>query len=499
MPKRTDRLATMLRAAILPLALLGTAPAAHAQSAPSPLAGALRVASVLAVLALGGLAFLLWQRLQRSEASRRQTEAELTHARAWLAIQFELNPVPMSITRIEDGSYLEVNGAWERLSGWKRSEVLGMSSTALGGWITAEERAAWIAGLGHCGTLLNHPTRFRNRAGEIRHFLSSAQIIDYEGEAGIFAAFIDITEQRRAETELLDLNLRLEERVAERTRQSERASESLKSSLGELQRTRDELVHLEKMASLGSMVAGISHELNTPLGNSLTVSTTLQALLQELRRASIAGPLSRQEFETLLDDMSEGSAMLTRNLERATELVKSFKQVSIDQSSERRRRFALDEQINDVLNALRPMLRPTPIELKVLLDKDIWMDSYPGPLGQVIVSLVKNAAQHGLADRPRGLIRVEALACGEARVELRIADDGAGIAEADLPRIFDPFFTTRPGSGNAGLGLSISHRIVTRVLGGSIRVDASPGAGTSVRIMLPRVAPNDPQPTDSAP
>lgn len=484
----------MPRRALAPFVLLLAPTAALAQAAPPPLANALRVTSILAVLALAGLAFVLWRRANRNEAARRQAEAELTHARAWLALQFELNPVPVSISRVADGRYLEVNGAWEKLAGWKRSEVIGLTSAEIGSWVTPEERTAWIAELHRDGGLVNHPARFRNRAGEIRHFLSNAQCIDYEGEACVFGAFIDITEQRRAEDELQELNLRLEERVTERTRQSEQATQSLKDSLDELQRTRDELVHLEKMASLGSMVAGISHELNTPLGNALTVSTTLQALIQELRRASVAGPLARRDFEALLDDMSEGGAMLTRNLERANELVRSFKQVSVDQGSERRRRFALDEQINDVLNALRPTLRPTAVELKVLLDKDIWMDSYPGPLGQVIVNLVKNSLQHGLADSPRGLIRVEALACGEERVELRVADDGAGIAAEDLPHIFDPFFTTRLGSDNAGLGLSISHRIVTRVLGGSIRVESSPGTGASFRIMLPRVAPSDPPP-----
>lgn len=412
---------------------------------------------------------------------------------------FALTPVPVSIVRLADGVHLEVNATWERVSGWSRDEVLGRTTQDINGWVSEAERADYLAVLKRDGRIDNLPVRFRLRNGKIRHFLSHCRVIEYAQVTCIFSAYVDITEQLQAEASLIELNARLEQRVAERTAELARANASLEASLGTLKLTRDELVHFETMASLGSMVAGISHELNTPLGNALTLGSSLHDQVQGFRRRLHDGPLTRSALDEFLDDLDQGSGLLTRSLERAAELVTSFKQVAVDQSSERRRRFMLDELVNDVLNTLRPSLRHRPVELKVLLDKAITMDSYPGPLGQVIVNLVQNALIHGLADVAQGSIRIEALLSGEHEAELRIADNGSGISAEHLPRIFDPFFTTRLGSGGSGLGLSIVHRIVTTVLGGSIKVSSTPGEGSTFRILLPLEAPHQTPPAPLEP
>lgn len=402
---------------------------------------------------------------------------------------FALTPVPVSIVRLSDGAHLDVNAAWERASGWSRDEIFGRTTLDINGWVSETERTEYLAALKQDRRIENRPVRFRLRNGEIRHFLSQARIIDHQQTACIFSAYTDLTEQLQSEARLLELNASLEQRVSERTAELEQANASLESSLTTLRQTRNELAHLETMASLGSMVAGISHELNTPLGNALTLGSSLHDQVQAFRRRMHEGPLTRSALDEFLDDLDQGGGLLTRSLERAAELVTSFKQVAVDQSSERRRRFMLDELVNDVLNTLRPSLRHRPVELKVLLDKGITMDSYPGPLGQVVVNLVQNAVIHGLADTPQGSVRIEAL-LAEGEIELRVADNGCGISAEHLPRIFDPFFTTRLGSGGSGLGLSIVHRIVTTVLGGSIRVSSQPGEGTGFRIRLPLTAPD---------
>jgi len=477
----------------LVLAGLAASPCALASPAAAPPNAFLWAAGALILLAL---LMLLRHNAARNHARRKeinnellQRATELALARAKFTTLFELNPVPISITRLSDGCYYEVNSAWERQSGWTRDEAIMRKARDLDFWLSAEERDTYLATLRLNGSLSNFATRFRTRNGQIRHFLSSCEIIDYGNEPCVFSTLVDITEQRQAEARLIELNAELERRVAERTAQLENANASLASSLNALKQTRDEMVHLETMASLGSMVAGISHELNTPLGNALTVSTALQDQVREFRHQLHDAPMTRHALDDFLDDLVQGGGLVTRSLQRAAELVTSFKQVAVDQSSERRRRFALDELVNDVLSTLRPMLRQHPVELKVLLDKGITLDSFPGPLGQVIVNLVQNALLHGLDGASRGVIRVEALAADEDRVELRIADDGRGINPEHLPRIFDPFFTTRLGNGGSGLGLSIVHRIVTNILGGTIRVNAAPGEGASFRILLPRTAP----------
>lgn len=269
---------------------------------------------------------------------------------------------------------------------------------------------------------------------------------------------------------------------------------SVAGALHALRTAQADLVQSQKLAGLGAMVAGVSHELNTPLGNSITAATTLREHASELAREIAAGSVRRSMLERFLGDCDEATRILESSLARAGELLQSFKQVAIDQASDRRRDYDLREVASDVLLTLRPTLKRLPITVALEIPAGLRMEGYPGALAQVLINLVQNAAVHGLEGAEHGNIRISAESQG-ARVTLRVADDGRGIAAETLGNIFEPFFTTRLGRGGSGLGLHISRRLVTETLGGSIDVHSTPGSGAEFVLDLPRRVPDKIQAT----
>ncbi|MBS1209042.1 MAG: domain S-box protein [Proteobacteria bacterium] len=444
----------------------------------------------------GMIAANLATTMHQHQAQQQQTSAELARRVQELQLIqekfstfFFLNPVPVSISLLSDGTYYDVNPIWEKLSGWNKAEVIGKTATQLDLWISEAERNAWITGFHERGYARNQLVRFRLRDGHIRYFVCNSETINYEGKPCIFAAFVDVTERRDAEEALKQLNYELEDRVHERTQRLAEANQSLASTVDILQRTQDELIHTETMASLGAMVAGISHELNTPIGNALTVVSSLQEQARDMGMQFADGAITRSALRHFISEQQHGAELASTSLKRASELVASFKQVSVDQASERRRSFDLAETLHGVLDTLRPMLRFKPVELILSLPTGIQMDSYPGPLGQIISNLVQNAVLHGLDARPSGKVWVEASAPNEDTVRIMVRDDGKGISDEHMGRIFDPFFTTRLGQGGSGLGLAIVYRLTTTLLNGTISVDSQLGAGASFTLVLPRKAP----------
>lgn len=283
--------------------------------------------------------------------------------------------------------------------------------------------------------------------------------------------------------DISELNLGLENRVRERTEALEHSNQSLQETIANLNETRDSLVRSEKMASLGGLVAGVSHELNTPIGNALSVASSLHEKVREFATEYSTG-LRRATLEDHLKAESWATDLIVRNLARASELVTSFKQVAVDQASEQRRKFKLDEVIREVITTLQPSIRKTPYRIEQRDVPDVLMNSYPGPLGQVIANLVNNAVVHAFEGRPQGCITIAGTLDGDG-VCLNFSDDGCGIEPEIVNRIFDPFFTTRMGRGGTGLGLSIVLTLVETVLGGSLAITSNPGQGTSFQIRLP--------------
>jgi signal transduction histidine kinase len=273
---------------------------------------------------------------------------------------------------------------------------------------------------------------------------------------------------------LQEANTTLEVRVAERT--------------AELVTMQQKVMDAEKLTSLGSMVAGISHELNTPLGNALTVSTTLEAQVQDLSQRVESGKLTRTDLLTFLENAGEMAALTTRSTKKAADLVSSFKQVAVDQTSEQRRTFELEQVVADNVTALKPSFRHASCTVEINVPRGITCDSFPGPLGQVITNLVQNAVVHGLAGLTEGRVVVSALERGDL-IHLDVTDNGKGMEQPIVARVFEPFFTTKLGKGGSGLGLSVSHRIATSVLGGTLTAHSEPGQGSCFTLCFPRRLP----------
>ncbi|MBD8532300.1 MULTISPECIES: two-component regulator propeller domain-containing protein [unclassified Massilia] len=256
----------------------------------------------------------------------------------------------------------------------------------------------------------------------------------------------------------------------------------------QLKDVQGQLAAQEKLASLGSLVAGVAHELNTPIGNSLLMASTLHEKTLHIMQALDSAALRRAELEGYMEAAGEASQLIVRSLHQAADLVNSFRQVSVDQASAQRRRFDLAQACQEILATLMNKVRLAGHTLTLAVPGGIIMDSYPGPLGQVLINFVNNALLHAF-DGPGGSMRLSAEPIDQHWVRIVFADDGRGIAREHLPRVFDPFFTTRMGQGGTGLGLNIAHTIATSLMKGAIRVEGAPGGGTVFILELPlRVA-----------
>ena len=279
----------------------------------------------------------------------------------------------------------------------------------------------------------------------------------------------------------------LEEQVEERTHALKAVNARLQSTLDELQRMQKHLVQAEKLASLGSLVAGVAHELNTPIGTGVTVVSTICDKCVELRRQIDAG-IRRSQLDAMLDDIAQAGTLAQSSLQRAARLVHDFKQVAVDQTSARRREFGLHETLEEMMAAVRLRHKHAPVRFEMAVPAGIALDSYPGALEQVLTNLIDNAVIHGAEGRPSCTVTITGEA-DDSGARIVVADDGAGIAAGHLARIFDPFYTTRLGTGGSGLGLSIVYNLVTGVLGGHIRVESTVGEGTRFIVELPLAAP----------
>jgi PAS domain S-box-containing protein len=311
--------------------------------------------------------------------------------------------------------------------------------------------------------------------------LRTAPLFDEAGAVfGAIAIVENISGRVEAESALRALNEELEQRVATRTAELSGANEDLRRAMKQIAQS-------EKLASLGSLVAGVAHELNTPLGNARTVASTLHDHVREFRKEMTTG-LRRSTLEGLLTASDDATMLLERNLERAAQLIGNFKQVAVDQTSMRRRRFDLRQVIDEVLTTLQPKLRKQPHRMQVEVAEGLLIDSYPGPLEQVLTNFVLNSLIHGLAGREDGAMMIAAHQEGD-QVFIDYTDNGIGMDEKAAAKAFDPFYTTRLGQGGSGLGLYIVHNLVTGALAGSISLTTAPGKGVRFRMILPVLAP----------
>ena len=309
-----------------------------------------------------------------------------------------------------------------------------------------------------------HP--LRNDAGDI---------------VGINVAAEEVTERKRAVAAL-----------QAHQRELRNARDEAQAALRHLQETQESLIESEKLAALGRLVAGVAHEVNGPVGTSLTIASSLESKAAQFAAQATQGNLRRSSLNNFLEASRKASTQLVANLSHAAELVQSFKQVAIDRSSSNRRIFDLGDITRQAIKSLRAGVQDRGLTFHLDCPSDLTMNSYPGPYGQMLSNLFLNSMTHGFPDGREGTIGIEVRASGDDDVEICFSDDGCGMSVDIRQLAFDPFFTTRRDHGCTGLGLHIVHNIVTNCLGGRLRLDSEPGEGTRIRIVLPRTAPAAP-------
>lgn len=415
----------------------------------------------------------------RDASERRSLEVALRASERTFRAAFRKAPFGACILDT-DGAMLEVNDALVALFGVPRELLIGQDLVDAG-LLTQEEDDALRSHFLSAGSLSNHELELRTATGR-KIVAASASRVEVDDEVYVLATVADISELKAAQRELLLVNEVLEWRFRERTAELERAISEREQALGQLVRS-------ETLASLGSVVAGVAHELNTPLGNALTIATAFVSKVEEFRSEFESGALRRSSLASFVETATDGAILLAKNLSRAHELIASFKQVAVDQTSVRRRRFDLLATAQEVLATLQHMLRSSTHTIKLEIPPGIELDSYPGPVQQVLTNLINNSLVHGFVDRERGTILIRAEP-KDAQVHLRFEDDSVGMSPAVARRAFEPFFTTTLGQGGSGLGLYLVYNLVTVVLGGTISLhDARPGA--RFEITLPLSAPEN--------
>ncbi len=276
----------------------------------------------------------------------------------------------------------------------------------------------------------------------------------------------------------------LEQKVEERTIELQHTNESLEQTLTELRATQQELLQAEKMAALGQLVAGVAHEVNTPLGCAITAISMLSETSTEICKSIDKGKIKRSTLVEGMGTIQQGSEIVLSNLQRATDLVQSFKQVAVDQSIWDKRLFNIHDYLHTLIITLEPQLIEGRHRVEIKGKSTLEVESYPGALSQVITNLVMNSATHAYPNRQYGCITIE-VAQNEDRLNLQYKDDGCGIPQAYLARIYEPFFTTTRHKGGTGLGLHIVYNLVTQTLQGRIQCNSTEGQGTQFIIDLP--------------
>ncbi|WP_245321954.1 ATP-binding protein [Bradyrhizobium sp. LTSPM299] len=275
------------------------------------------------------------------------------------------------------------------------------------------------------------------------------------------------------------------------------AKEKAETALIELNTTQQNLIDAERLAALGGLVAGVAHEVNNPIGISLTVASSFARRAEMFENDLKTEPLRRSKLDEFVRTSRDASQQLVANLQRAGELIQSFKQVAVDRSHAERRPFNLGEATDQIVSSLRPVLKKAATALSVDVPEGLLIDGYPGAYGQILTNLFLNAVNHAFADGRSGTITITARARGADDVEIIFADDGAGMTPDVQRQAFDPFFTTRRNEGGTGLGLHIVYNLVTQQLGGRMMLESRVGQGTTFRIIMPRIAKGQPtsQPT----
>lgn len=413
--------------------------------------------------------------LHRRETLLSQSQAEL--ASILLAAP---TPIAVAYPAAQGFTLSKVNQAWLQQFGFDNEEQAVAIAAHEKIWSSAADQLRLMTQL--------------QQEGEVNAFLSwlvrqdgseflaevSAALLSAETQPLLIIVYEDVTSHYQLQRQLLQSNELLEQRVAERTGQ-------LTDTINTLARTQQELIHSEKLAALGNLVAGIAHELNTPVGNSVMAASKLKADIKTLNQ-QLKNGLTKKDLESFISQSAISSDIMERNLLRASGLISSFKQVAVDQTSLQRREAGLAEIVQDVMLMLQPTIRKSGHQVQLELPQQtILLNTYPGPLEQVLINLIQNALLHAF-DMPGGMVILSAEQ-QDSQLLLKVSDNGKGIPAAIQSKVFEPFFTTRLGQGGSGLGLSLVHNMVTGILKGHISLHSTPGEGSCFSVVIPLVVP----------
>ena len=369
-----------------------------------------------------------------------------------------------------------VNPAFCRILGFQPDELIGTQITEyLGDLNILNVCMAEVAKCGHCN---DQETIFKRKDGSVVHISKNVQAICNED-----GSFKEILVSIRDLTDLHQLNKDL----AESKHELENYNSNLQHMLEDLRNTQKQLVESEKLASLGGLVAGVAHEINTPLGISLTSATNMHEELDALKNKFNTDTLKRTELEAFINQAEQACKILNTNLYRASDLVRSFKQVAVDQTVDELRKINMNDYMHEVLVSIGPSLKFTAVTVENQCEKDIVVETHPGAIYQIISNLMINSTTHAYDKDTQGTIRINTYRKGD-NIVIDYSDDGKGISQEHMKNIFTPFFTTRRGSGGSGLGLSIVYNLVTGTLKGSITANSTEGQGTQFKIVFPFTA-----------
>jgi len=366
-----------------------------------------------------------------------------------------------------------VNPAFCRILGFEAEELIGTQITEyLGDLNILNVCMAEVEIHGHCN---DQETIFKRKDGSIVHISKNVQaIMDDKGNCNeILISIRDLTDLHKLNNDLATSKIELEIN-----------NKSLKNIINDLHSAQEQLVESEKLASLGGLVAGIAHEINTPLGISVTSATSMHEELDLLQKKFSDHTLKKTELENFFSQANQACTILNTNLQRASDLVRSFKQVAVDQTIDEIRSIDLCEYLDEVLISIGPSFKHSNVDVISECHEKINFKTHPGALYQIISNLTINSMTHAYNSESIGTINIKAHQ-EDDNIILVYSDDGKGISEKNLKDIFTPFFTTARGSGGSGLGLSIVYNLVTGTLKGKIKADSIEGKGTQFKIIIP--------------
>jgi PAS domain S-box-containing protein len=404
-----------------------------------------------------------------------QKRAEDAIAEARRRLQQVIDTVP-AVINVKDKQlrYVLMNRYMAGIFGIEPADAIGRTTSDLmsryGAQKTDEHDKRVLAAGRELGF---YEEEYVDSSGNMRQWLvNKLPLLDAEGEIEhIVTVALDIGERKRGEQEM------------------RKAKDAAEAALRNLRETQNSLIEAEKLAALGRLVAGVAHEVNNPVGISLTVASSLERKTALFAAEVARGDLRRSSLNDFLQTNRDASSQLVANLNRAAELIQSFKQVAADRNYSDQRVFDLGDLTEQVVMSLRPGLRKHNLTLTVDCQPNLIMNSYPGPYGQVLTNLFLNSVAHAFPDGKPGAVDIKARESGKDNVEIVFSDNGCGMSLDVRRRAFDPFFTTRRDQGGTGLGLHIVYSIVTNRLGGRLKLDSKPGGGTRIQIVLPRIAP----------